>query len=71
MADQIIEGTWEDILRTQNLHGRRVRVIVMDNVEIAPAPDDDWIARLREWSAGHPPVGHFVDDSRESIYDGN
>ncbi len=25
---------------------------------------------LREWAASHPRVEHFVDDSRESLYDG-
>lgn len=35
------------------------------------ADDDDakqWIRRFRDWAASHPPVNHFVDDSRESIY---
>lgn len=31
---------------------------------------EEWIKDLREWSDSHPPVTHFVDDSRESIYEG-
>jgi hypothetical protein len=31
---------------------------------------EQWIKDLREWAASHPPVTHFVDDSRESIYEG-
>ena len=30
----------------------------------------DWSKALREWAASHPRVDHFVDDSRESIYEG-
>ena len=31
---------------------------------------EEWIRAVREWAASHPPVEHFVDDSRESIYEG-
>jgi hypothetical protein len=31
---------------------------------------EEWSAKLRAWAASHEPVGHFVDDSRESIYAG-
>lgn len=27
-----------------------------------------WAAKVRDWANGHTPVGHFVDDRRESIY---
>ena len=27
-----------------------------------------WAAKVRDWANCHAPVGHFVDDSRESIY---
>ena len=30
---------------------------------------EEWPARLRAWADGFPPVTHFVDDSRESIYE--
>ena len=26
------------------------------------------MTEIRDWSQSHPPVSHFVDDSRESIY---
>ncbi len=28
------------------------------------------VAALRAWAESHKPVSHFVDDSRESIYEG-
>ena len=30
----------------------------------------EWSRALRSWAAGHPPVMHSVDWSRESIYAG-
>ena len=41
--------------------------------EVAPTSDksaEDWVAEFRAWAASHTPVRHFVDDSRESIYEG-
>lgn len=32
--------------------------------------DEEWIAALHRWSDSHSDTGHFVDDSRESIYEG-
>ncbi|RCS54871.1 hypothetical protein DTL42_07100 [Bremerella cremea] len=33
------------------------------------APEhEQWGKQFRAWADGHQPVGHFVDDSRESIY---
>ena len=34
------------------------------------ASAEEWVKAFREWAASHQPEGHFVDDSRESIYDG-
>jgi hypothetical protein len=31
---------------------------------------DAWEAEFAAWLASHKPTGRFVDDSRESIYDG-
>jgi hypothetical protein len=36
----------------------------------ADMPYEQWLAAFDAWVAGHKPVGHFVDDSRESIYAG-
>lgn len=33
-------------------------------------PDEEWAQAFREWAASHPRTTHFVDDSRESIYEG-
>ncbi len=35
-----------------------------------PRTTEEWVAEFRRWVASHKPVGHFVDDSRESIYEG-
>ena len=31
---------------------------------------EEWIARLRAWSEGHPKRDIEIDDSRETIYEG-
>lgn len=31
---------------------------------------DQFMKSMREWGEQHIPPGHFVDDSRESIYEG-
>jgi predicted DNA-binding protein len=30
--------------------------------------DDEWLVQFNQWVSSHKAVGHFVDDSRESIY---
>jgi len=30
--------------------------------------DDEWQSLFQEWLAARKPCGHYVDDSRESIY---
>ena len=44
-------------------------------LELDSEPEDQlgnqtWETEFREWAASHPCVEHFVDDSRESIYEG-
>jgi Arc/MetJ-type ribon-helix-helix transcriptional regulator len=31
---------------------------------------EEWSRQFREWAASRPPLGHHVDDSRDSIYSG-
>jgi len=62
---EIIEGKWEDLLIREDLRGRRVRVIVLDDAQSNP-----WIKSLRAWADSHKGLRHRVDDSRESIYSG-
>lgn len=31
---------------------------------------EQWLAEFNDWVASQKPTGHFVDDSRESIYAG-
>lgn len=64
--------------------GRDVATVASDLIEQAVATPnpaastpsqrvaawDQWVAHMREWGEENLPAGHFVDDSRESIYDG-
>ena len=68
MSDVMIQGNWDDLVARQDLHGRRVRVIVLD--EQHPDTDNPWLKSLHAWADSHMPLGHLVDDSRESIYSG-
>lgn len=66
MSEEIIQGDWDDVVARYNLHGRKVRVIVLDEHR----PENPWLRGLRAWADSHKPVGHPIDDSRESIYSG-
>ena len=66
MSDEIIQGDWDDLIGRHDLHGRKVRVIVLDE----QSPDNLWLKSLRAWADSHKPLGHPVDDSRQSIYSG-
>jgi hypothetical protein len=72
MADEIIQGNWDDLVTRQDLHGRKVRVIVLDEESggVEASGNGEWLERLRAWADSHKPLGHSVDDSRESIYSG-
>ena len=37
----------------------------------APEDHEKWMAEVKAWSNDHPGSTHFVDDSRESIYEGH
>jgi predicted transcriptional regulator len=59
--------------------GKDVETVVREAVEaklaeivagIPSIPTDRWQAEFDAWVAGHDPVSHTVDDSRESIYAG-
>jgi hypothetical protein len=65
---EIIEGIWEDLAGRQDLQGRKVRVVVLD--EPVQAEAGPWLKSLQAWADSHEPVEHWVDDSRESIYTG-
>jgi hypothetical protein len=66
MSDEIIQGDWDDLVKNHDLHGRKVRVIVIDEGRT----DNPWLKSLHAWADSHKPLGHRVDDSRESIYSG-
>ncbi len=72
MSIQVIEGNWDDLIARQDLHGRRVRVIVLEeSSEPVRAPGQNaWLKSLRAWTDSHEALGHIVDDSREDIYSG-
>jgi hypothetical protein len=65
---EIIEGNWDDLAGRQDLQGRRVRVVVLEEGEQGAA--DPWLKSLRAWVDRHEAQGQWVDDSRESIYSG-
>ena len=62
---EIIQGEWDDLVTRQDLRGRKVRVIVLDEVR-----DNPWLKSLIAWADSHKPMPHPVDDSRESLYSG-
>jgi hypothetical protein len=70
MSDVMIQGNWDDLVARQDLHGRRVRIIVLDPERPDERPDNPWLKSLHAWADSHMPLGHLVDDSRESIYSG-
>jgi len=74
-APKIIEGTWDEIARhSKELAGHHLKVIVMDtpaaftSTQTTLSPEE-WVARLRQWALNRPPITHFVDDSRDAIYE--
>jgi len=75
MPDEIIQGDWDDLVARHDLHGRKVRVIVLDEERGGGEAfgDNPWLKSLRAWADSHKSLGqggHLVDDSRESIYSG-
>jgi len=55
--------------------GKEIAEVASDLIEhaIAASPPSDmpyeqWAAEFNAWTSNHKPTGHFVDDSRESIY---
>ncbi len=38
--------------------------------DLLPKRAEDRVAALRSWAESLKPIGHWVDDSRESIYEG-
>ena len=60
MASMIISGKWDDLVKSHDLHGHTVRVIVLDQ----QGSENPWIRSLRAWADSHKPLGHGVDDSR-------
>jgi hypothetical protein len=70
MPDEILEGDWDDLVRRADLHGRKVRVIVLEQANSDASSNKAWIERLLSWADNHKSVGYQIDDSRESIYSG-
>ena len=65
---EIIEGKWDDLAGRQDLQGRWVRIVVLEEGE--KGAGDPWLRSLREWMSRHEALGQRVDDSRESMYSG-
>ena len=62
---ETIQGNWDELVGRQDLRGRKVRVLVLDQDQGNP-----WLKSLQAWADSHQPLGQVVDDSRESIYSG-
>lgn len=43
---------------------------LVEKPQATPKDHRAWLERVRAWSESHPEVKHFVDDSRERIYEG-
>jgi hypothetical protein len=65
---EIIKGKWDELVTRQDLHGRQVQVIVME--EEGERQDNPWLRSLWAWADSHRALGRLADDSRESIYSG-
>ncbi len=65
---RVIEGRWDDLIRRDDLRGRKVRIQVLDDARVVQ--DDSWLKALLAWADGHKHITHYVDDSRDGIYSG-
>jgi hypothetical protein len=63
---EVIQGKWDDLINRTDLHGRQVRIIVLDE----PTTVDQWLKSLHDWADSHSPLEKPADDSRENIYGG-
>ncbi len=66
MADEVIQGKWDDLVHRRDLHGRNVRIQIIED----EATGNPWIKLLRTWADRSQTAQRPVDDSRESIYSG-
>jgi Arc/MetJ-type ribon-helix-helix transcriptional regulator len=62
--------TREDALNQAVQALREKAKAVPSQVSKAKLSGEEWERAFREWAASHPRTTHFVDDSRESIYEG-
>ena len=68
----MIQGDWDDLVNRHDLHGRKVRVIILDEEPGSPEVpgDNPWLTGLHVWADSHKSPGHLIDDGRENIYSG-
>jgi len=64
-----ITGKSVDELILQAVEDKLAEAFI-DDTQPPNAAATNWIEELRSWSNGHPVSTHFVDDSRDSIYEG-
>ena len=61
-------GPWDELVKREDLRGRRVRVIVED---VPPQPvHDEWVRQLYEIARLGVRAGDNINVSRDSIYTG-
>ncbi len=65
-----IVGPWDELIQRPDLHGRKVKVTILDESESPVPAGDAWLAALDRMTTNAVHTGHDVDTSRESIYSG-
>jgi hypothetical protein len=50
---EIIQGNWDDLVKSHDLHGRVVRVIVLDQGQAEAPRNNPWLKSLRAWADSH------------------
>jgi hypothetical protein len=67
---QVIEGEWDELLKRNDLHGRKVRITILDEEHREALETDQWLKAFHAWVNRPRPVTGPIDDSRDSIYSG-
>jgi hypothetical protein len=62
-------GWWEELVNREEFRGHQVRIVILDQPEPKPEPDE-WLESLRQMAGGGVRISRPADDSRESIYEG-
>ena len=67
LEEAVATGSFESV-ETALRHALELFKRERERIERRRRRQKAWTAKGRDWANGHAPVGHFVDESRESIY---